>query len=43
VLYIAIKALNNIARPNSIVLILLVSSAYLRINKDSLPLLKLII
>jgi hypothetical protein len=43
VLQIAVKALNNIARPNSIVPILLVFSAYLKINKDSLPLLELVI
>ena len=38
----AIKAVNNIAGPNGIMLILLIFSAYLRITKES-PLLPLII
>jgi hypothetical protein len=38
-LQIAFKAINNIARPNSIILTLLVYSAYSRIIKHDLPLL----
>jgi hypothetical protein len=38
-LQIAFKAINNIARPNSIILTLLVYSAYPRIIKHDLPLL----
>jgi hypothetical protein len=38
-LQIAFKAINNIARPNSIILTLLVYSAYLQITKHDPPLL----
>jgi hypothetical protein len=42
ILQIAVKALNNIARPNGLILTFFVFRAYLRINKDSPPFLALI-